>query len=75
MSVHIDRVFPLEDAKQAHALNELQRARGKIERQLSLKFNRQAYKTPHITVQYPGKYLGSRLSVRLMSCFLARHES
>ncbi|MBL1418460.1 MAG: zinc-binding dehydrogenase [Moritella sp.] len=34
MSVHIDRVFPLEDAKQAHALNELQRARGKIERQV-----------------------------------------
>lgn len=35
MSVHIDRVFPLEDVKQAHALSESQRARGKIVLQVS----------------------------------------
>jgi len=30
MSVHIDKIFPLEDVKQAHALSESQRTRGKI---------------------------------------------
>lgn len=35
VNVHIDSVFPLEEVKQAHALSESQRARGKIVLQVS----------------------------------------